>query len=338
MDAEPALLPFTDEAKTYVQRQGHGLRDLVEEDRFYDVRERAEERVLQALRGGAEEPFLRNEEDVAREALSYPLARVLVSCVGERFLARVFAEAEAGRSARSVDRHLDRLRDLGHDVDPDARDAAVPTYLELSGGLAGDEWRLVNRAVDRGRVPLAEDEAARLFGQAARARIGENLPLQVDPDLCDLLSDRVETVREELESRTTSVEDLEMDESCFPPCVDHLLERIRRGENLTHTARFAITSFLLTLGETADEVVDMFDTSPDFDEEKTRYQVEHIAGSTGESYTPPSCQTMKTYGNCPGEDRRCKADTVTHPLSYYRWALKDRDDSDDGEDLGGEDE
>ncbi len=115
-----------------------------------------------------------------------------------------------------------------------------------------------------------------------------------------------------------------------------LVEQIKEGEGLPHTARFAVTAFLRTVGMPVDEIVDMYDTFPDFDEEKTRYQVEHISGdSSGTEYTPPSCGTMKTYGNCPEHlmDSKCRADTVTHPLSYYRWALREENES---ESEGGE--
>jgi len=65
-----------------------------------------------------------------------------------------------------------------------------------------------------------------------------------------------------------------------------------------------------------DQVVQMFNVSPDFNEEMTHYQVDHIAGSTGTSYKPPSCTTMITYGNCYNKDEICR--DVGHPLSYYR--------------------
>ena len=97
---------------------------------------------------------------------------------------------------------------------------------------------------------------------------------------------------------------------------------IGKGTNLAHTARFALVSFLLQINMSPDQVIALFNTSPDFDEEQTRYQVEHIAGSTGTQYKPPSCATMTTYGNCPGEDELCRR--VGHPLSYYErkvWTL-----------------
>lgn len=323
MDREPATLPFTENARTFVEEQGHGLDELIENDEFADTRTRAEDRVMDALKGDPGLPPLRTEAEITREALSYPLARVMVSCIDDRYLINKFASAEAERATETTTDYVYHLESFGYDVDD--RSISVPDYLRLTTRLHGDEWRLVNRSVDHGRVTLKPDDLPDLFQAAARTAIGENLPLPVAPDLCQKLAPHLERIQTEVEERSYSAEELELEESCFPPCIAYHVREIERGENLTHTARFAVTSFLMTLGLDVDEVVDMFNTSPDFDEEKTRYQVEHIAGSTGSSYTPPSCGTMKTYGNCPGEDRWCKHDTVTHPLSYYRWALKRRE-------------
>ena len=65
--------------------------------------------------------------------------------------------------------------------------------------------------------------------------------------------------------------------------------------------------------------MDLYRMAPDFREDMTRYQVEHITGGSGTEYTAPSCKTMMTYGNCSGKNPMCE--WVTHPLSYYRKAL-----------------
>ncbi|MDD4653594.1 MAG: DNA primase regulatory subunit PriL, partial [Methanothrix sp.] len=99
-----------------------------------------------------------------------------------------------------------------------------------------------------------------------------------------------------------------------------MLNDIAKGTNLAHSARFALVSFLLQISMTPEEVVSLFHTSPDFDEERTRYQVEHIAGASGTSYKPPAFATMATYGNCPGEDELCRK--IRHPLSYYERRMR----------------
>ena len=58
------------------------------------------------------------------------------------------------------------------------------------------------------------------------------------------------------------------------------------------------SAFLLQINMIAEDVVSILNTCPDYDAERTRYQVEHIAGASGTCYKPPACATMTTYGNC----------------------------------------
>jgi DNA primase large subunit len=67
----------------------------------------------------------------------------------------------------------------------------------------------------------------------------------------------------------------------------------------------------------------MYARSPDFDPEKTMYQVEHITGrgGSGTEYTAPACAAMRTTGLCIHQDALCEK--VNHPLSYYRTKKRD---------------
>ena len=85
-----------------------------------------------------------------------------------------------------------------------------------------------------------------------------------------------------------------------PPCMTAILEALKRGENLPHTARFAIATYLLKRGWDVEQIVELFRNAPDFNEKITRYQVQHIAGRAGgrKEYNVPSCKTMKEWGLC----------------------------------------
>ena len=104
----------------------------------------------------------------------------------------------------------------------------------------------------------------------------------------------------------------------MPPCIRRLLDTLSSGGRLSHIGRFTLTSFLVNVGSTEDDVLNFFKSASDFDERKTRYQVEHISGRRGSKtkYTPPKCDTLKTHGLCIESDELCKR--VRHPLSYYK--------------------
>jgi DNA primase large subunit len=69
-------------------------------------------------------------------------------------------------------------------------------------------------------------------------------------------------------------------------------------------------------------IAQLYARSPDFDAEKTMYQVEHITGrgGSGTEYTAPACAAMKTTGICIRPDAVCEK--VSHPLSYYKLKKK----------------
>jgi len=95
-----------------------------------------------------------------------------------------------------------------------------------------------------------------------------------------------------------------------------------------HTGRFAIVSFLHTIGLNADKIMELFSTAPDFDASKSEYQVRHITGEiSGTEYSPPECSTMKSYGICYNPDRLCQQEWMTHPLKYYRSTKRRKDRS-----------
>ena len=115
----------------------------------------------------------------------------------------------------------------------------------------------------------------------------------------------------------------ELDISRIPPCIAFILAMTRAGQNVSHIARFAMTSFLVNIGMKVDAVLELFRTSPDFREDLARYQVEHIAGEiSGTEYSPLSCDSMQTHGICYRKDALCGK--IKHPLSYYEQRMESK--------------
>jgi DNA primase large subunit len=322
--------PFSREAAARVKETGYSLEGLLEEPNSQPrlsrlVRKRATDRVLGAVRGEISD----ERAHPLAELLSYPLARVMVSCLKDDLLTRRYALAEAKLASRKMVREnrndlLLLARDLNVHPQSDQNGLRVhfSDYLKAAARMRSPGWKLVNRSLEEGWVSITDQELARLLEERAKDRVGRGLPLPVPEEICEKLLDDLSRIEEELKvKRAEEKVDLgEVTEDAFPPCIRELLDQVAKGTNLAHTARFALTTFLLAVGMTVDEVVGVFNTSPDFNEERTRYQVEHISGKGGTAYRPPSCATMATYGNCPGEDRLCR--WVNHPLSYYERKVK----------------
>ncbi|EMA39040.1 DNA primase regulatory subunit PriL [Halococcus hamelinensis] len=341
MERRHATYPFLDAAREAVAELDPDLRALADEER---VVARATERVERALTDGdIGEPH----RDVRTELLSYPLARVLVSLVDEHILTRRYARSEAGaaherftaaegsklKSAREQPLTADDLLaefDLARHVHPAESDlddhlVEVGAYLPLAADMRGEGWRLVNRALADGMVPVSTAERDDLLRKAVERRVADGLPLAVPTAVGDALDGPVADLRETLADLDLTRDIDTVVPERFPPCMKALLDGVQKGDHLAHHSRFAITAFLASIGMTTDEIVDLYTVNPGFAEDITRYQTDHIRGETGPTeYSPPSCATMQSYGDCINKDERCE--TISHPLAYYEEALDDADE------------
>ena len=348
-DRDLALYPFISEASQHVGSLGFSLDRLITSRALDLARLRGKERVIQSLFGEIEKPSLTasNEGPILTELLSYPFARILVSCIDDSFLTRRYSLAEAVAAYILLkSRDVNFLSDIGNDFGVDAKPSDsdfnihFTDYIKLASSMKDLKWKLVNRKLDHGNVRIKKEEFARLLQEAVRVRIQDSLPIEVPDNIRELCAPYLDEIKVILDERKTKygAGDFEAVESeLFPPCIAHAIANTMAGVNLAHSMRFAMTSFLLTVGMTVDDIINMFNISPDFDVEKTRYQIEHISGSSGTTYKPPACATMKTYGNCYGEDELCKR--INHPLGYYSRKLwiKNRDkgkNKSEGKDVG----
>ena len=59
----------------------------------------------------------------------------------------------------------------------------------------------------------------------------------------------------------------------YPPCIRTMMNEIKAGRNITHSARFALAAFLLNIGLSVEEVLEIFKLSPDYRDDIARYQV-----------------------------------------------------------------
>ena len=320
--------PFAEEAADYVRRTGYSLESLVEKNSFRSVRSRAIERVEGAISGDIQDRQTSNDAALLAELLSYPMARVMISCLGDQLLVRRYALAEAklaySRMRKDPESILPMAEDLG--IHPQGKDDPLrihfSEYIRAAHRMRNPKWKLVNRDLMEGYLTITREELMRLMEEMVRDKVMKGLPLEVDEATCKKLAEYTAPIKSELEilKARQKVDLGKIEEGAFPPCIKSMLSQVSVGINLAHSARFALTSFLLQINMPVDDVIGLFNTSPDFDEERTRYQVEHIAGASGTKYKPPSCATMTTYGNCPGEDELCKR--IRHPLGYYERRIR----------------
>lgn len=205
---------------------------------------------------------------------------------------------------------------------------SVTDYTSLAAHLKEDKWRLANRDVADGRVTLTGQEPFALAEDAIFQRVADRLPFDVPDEVAAKFTDEpglVFLAEQHIDEDAFSFEIDRVEEGLFPPVMKSLLGRVQSGDHMTHEERFAIAAFLVNLGMSTDEIVEMFGVSGHFAEDPTRYQVNHIqkGGGGGEPYTPPTYATLESWG--VEWEKDALEEKVKHPLQYYRVKLRDSD-------------
>jgi len=349
-----ARYPFFRAAREAVQRADISPPRLVTEGD--PAVERARERVERALMSGTVESETPGRWSDRDELLSYPIARILVSLVDVRAAVEKYAEAEAETAFERLIDDLDaddaELRsvstpraDLPTVLDEFDLDGAVrqvdgdrgrtgyrvdvTAYLRLADADWGDGWRLVNRDLADGTVPVDDAELTRLLREAVRRRVADGLPFEVRGSsggdaIADALAADVTTLRDRLAERERLPDVDAVVPSQFPPCMQALLDGgDGEDDTLPPHAAFAATAFLVSLDLDADTIADRW---PVLDDGSLSYRATILDDRGGSQYPAPSCATMQTFGDCVNPDERCE--TIDHPLRYYASAVADADDAD----------
>lgn len=325
-----AKYPFLRESSEYLKASGVGLDGLTKGVAYERARLMGKERVMEAVDSGiVDDHPMASEVDASNELLSYPVARMIVSAVADPMLVNRYAIAEAKKAderlrAEELPFIVRVAEELGLDVSVDDGVISVDFtgFLRFSAGMRSKDWKLVNQQVVDGRVVVTKRRLVRLVQQMLTDKISSELPLPVNDDIMAAFSADIEEIGRIMAEKRAEFKAKSMGRVSiirFPPCMKKMLKMIQGGENVPHSGRFALVSFLHKLGMDSDEVLETFSSAPDFDESKSRYQIQHITGEiSGTEYTPPECSTMKSYGICFDPDSLCKQEWMTHPLTYYK--------------------
>ncbi|UCE74428.1 MAG: DNA primase large subunit PriL [Methanomassiliicoccales archaeon] len=330
-----ANYPFLKESVDYLRENGPSLDELLYDIAYERTRGLGKERVLEALeKGKIDEHSLISDADQLVELLSYIIARILVSCINDPYLTRRYALSEAktaGNRLSSEDIDFIALvaSELGLEVDMEDGVCKIHFihFIKNNPQRRSKPWKFVDQDLRNGYVVLKDKvRLARVSQQALQFKIESELPTPVNDQILNSLDNYIKEIKTSVEEKKNTFKPQDLGKirvTKLPPCMRTLIAKVQAGENLPHSGRFALTAFLHSIGMSSDEVMQLFASSPDFDESKTRYQIEHITGKiSGTEYTPPECSTMKSYGICFGEDGLCKKEWMTHPLKYYR--VKDK--------------
>ncbi|WFN37827.1 DNA primase large subunit PriL [Methanomicrobium antiquum] len=318
-----AKYPFLKEAHNFVSQRAYSIENFLKSRFGERICISAQNRIKAAL----ESKFVFDEirlEKPDDEILSYAVSRLIVSCMKERQMIDKLCRYESERAFYFLQTEDSQKKDYvarNVGIKLDVEKISVPEYVELVPNLRDSRWQLVNRDVSEGSVSIKKEELEELLKERIRVVLHGQLPLPVTDGICSLLDSFAGEISAVYQEKLLE-QFGEVDEGSFPPCMKAIINAVSAGTNIPHTARFSLTAFMHTIGMDTTGIVEVYTRAPDFDVEKTLYQVEHISGRSGTEYTPPGCATMKTYGLCVGPDSICRNKNIIHPLSYYKYKKK----------------
>ncbi len=333
-----ARYPFLEDAKTYIAENGPTVDELLNDVLYERARAIGIERLDNAFNNrDIGKRQLASDTDCIMELLSYPVARMVAVCVGDTYFKRRYALGEAYHAYQNLlkepltflltivdefNLHVKKRENQNH------IDIYFKDYLRYAP-TRYKEWKMINRELTNGYIHITHKDLARLILEALRARINNELDERectkaITTTFASDIKRFQNTVmlhRKKIEA--TPVGRLSVEK--LPPCMKNILTAIQQGENVPHMGRFALVAFLNSLKLGTQDILKLFSTAPDYEEEKSRYQVEHITGnSSTTSYKAPGCDKMRTYGLCPVNERDDDCKRVAHPRSYYNLQWKKR--------------
>ncbi|MCL2359912.1 MAG: hypothetical protein LBH74_06385 [Nitrososphaerota archaeon] len=320
--------PFIAQAREFIAKKELEFKDIVDAPA---VRERAKQRILASFPGqNAPMPPSRNTEI---EIASYPTAIILASATEDSLLIQRYAlyEAKIIKTCLQSEKNPEIVFVIARSFKWQVRTDTYGTWIHFANFLKNtskgrltqvSRWKLVSRALERGWVLVSSEELSRLLQEEVQERIEESLdnkvaalPKEIQTDVDELKAEFLK-VKPQLEEKFDIGPRAEEGE--YPPCVTALINRAKSGAHLSHTERITMVTYLLHQAVSTDAIANLFSKVSDFNAEKTKYQIENLAGkTTGQPYVTYNCSTLRTHGVCLNTtDPICSR--IRNPLTYHK--------------------
>ncbi|MGI0004316.1 MAG: DNA primase [Candidatus Nitrosotenuis sp.] len=306
-----AKYPFLTEAGNYLREKGFTLEQFGKDEDLRPIVELAVSRIRTAADGKIFNSDF-NIKTLDIEVFSFLVAVILLRQSNMSTLIKRFSLAEARRAEKFLEKDLADMTNKVNEqlaikiikelfsmeiqkID-DYFVIPVPDYLKHSVHFHEQEWKLVNRLVDNGNVFLSAHETVRLIRKELDNFISSKIRSANIPNVPDSFKKYVEDLL--TLAKKFSVQFIETTE--YPPCIKHAMDVLSRGENLPHSGRFMLATYLLNKGQTIEEIAPLFKNAPDYNEKVTLYQIKHLAGNlgSGTKYSCPSCEKLRSENLC----------------------------------------
>jgi DNA primase large subunit len=323
-----AKYPFLNEASDYI-RETHFDFEEFNRPEMSHIIDRAVGRIeTEITKGSVYEKLDKYEIEI----LTFLVTLMIAKSIGIESILKKYSLFEAMRAEKYLTEDLRKERNNERkrlllfkifedlfkiNVDLDSKDTnlfkvRVTDYLTRALNFHEEEWKLINRLVHNGYVYLDAEETVRLIRSELTSLIYSRIKSMTLSNLPDSIKAKVDYLRIKLQPH---YEYRRYQPTDYPPCIKNSLEVMNRGENLPHSARLMLATYMLAIGKSVDDIVILFHNAPDYDENITKYQVEHLAGNRGShtKYSVPSCEKLRNENLCFATEE-CSG--ITNPIQF----------------------
>ncbi|MFA4907226.1 MAG: hypothetical protein WC602_03075 [archaeon] len=324
--------PFSRTAQRIVKQKGFGLEGIPE-----NVLMLASEFVLLSAQ---DKPFVSSEimshrELLEEEILAFPVAKILLSLIDRQWLSERFSRQLAKSAYRFIEGEKGKaelLLRLASELGIKAgfsgsREEFAEMELKdfLSVSFRDEKMKLVNRRLAKGKITLSVDETASFVSELVFQNAYSSLPLETK-GLPQRLRERAKELAAEMDkfpSRKKGFAGMQLqgklEPEAFPPCIADIYSRLLKHETLSFFQRFDIATFLIGIGLSEEQAIELFRSLPDYNAKLTAYHFRRIAGKgSSKKILCPGCSKVKEQGLCL---RTYECNGIFSPISFYKRRL-----------------
>ncbi len=325
---EMAKYPFVTEAGQYLKDKGFTLDQFGTDPDLKPIVDKAYSRIETAI----QKPNYNSQpinEKLELEVFSFLIAIILLKLSGKHTLIKRFSLAEARRAEKFLEKDLGKLANRTEEElasriindlfsitikkEKDFLMIPISDYIKHSVHFHEIEWKLINRRVEQGMVFLTSHETVRLIRKELDRYINSKIISTNTPSMVSGFQSYVEKLTSF--AKKFNVPTIVSTE--YPPCIKHAIEVLEKGENLSHSGRFMLGTYLLGVEQTIAQIAPLFKNAPDYNEKITMYQLNHLKGRSGSGteYKCPSCEKIKSKDLCFATS---DCDGIINPLQFKK--------------------
>jgi len=224
---------------------------------------------------------------------------MIASELDRRYMLR-YANGEIRRATRYLRENESELSKICDEFGMEYKGFSMSLKSYLKYIPKGRECRLLSQNIREGYILLDPNKFLAVAAEAVRRAIETGLPVRAHTVPTELKKD-IEEAAAEVKESIKGLKLTEPSEAAIAagigtkmaPCMQRIIDKARSGENISHMARVAITTYLLKKSFPADFIVEVISHTPNFNEKVTRYQIDFIKKK---GYNATSCMNLDSYG------------------------------------------